>query len=97
MSEPERGTPPLFMQVLKQPTSRARKALSALRFFDFSVWTARKRIEKLKYMHRNPVARGLVDSPEEWKWSSYRWYALDEPGPVRLNEGWHEIRFTPKV
>ena len=40
------------------------------RFYDFNVWTARKRIEKLRYMHRNPVARGLVQEPEQWPWSS---------------------------
>jgi putative transposase len=34
------------------------------RFYDFNVWTARKRAEKLRYMHRNPVKRGLVESPE---------------------------------
>ena len=41
------------------------------RFYDFNVWTKRKRIEKLRYMHRNPVKRGLVASPEPWKWSSF--------------------------
>ena len=30
------------------------------RFYDFNVWTAEKRIEKLRRMHRNPVKRGLV-------------------------------------
>jgi hypothetical protein len=30
------------------------------RFYDFNVWTKRKRIEKLRYIHRNPVERGLV-------------------------------------
>ena len=30
------------------------------RFYDFNVWTAKKHIEKLRYMHRNPVKRGLV-------------------------------------
>ncbi len=39
------------------------------RFYDFNVWSARKRIEKLRYMHRNPVKRGLVESPEQWRWS----------------------------
>ena len=29
------------------------------RFYDFNVWSERKRIEKLRYMHRNPVKRGL--------------------------------------
>ncbi len=33
------------------------------RFYDFNVWTERKRIEKLRYMHRNPVKRGLVSRP----------------------------------
>lgn len=42
------------------------------RFYDFNVWTEDKHIEKLRYMHRNPVKRGLVDRPEQWKWSSFR-------------------------
>jgi putative transposase len=29
------------------------------RFYDFNVWTTKKRVEKLRYMHRNPVKRGL--------------------------------------
>ena len=54
------------------------------RFYDFNVWTERKRIEKLRYMHRNPVKRGLVASPELWRWSSFRAYALGEAGPVKV-------------
>jgi putative transposase len=56
------------------------------RFYDFNVWTSRKRVEKLRYMHRNPVKRGLVDSPELSRWSSYRSHALGEAGAVRINE-----------
>jgi putative transposase len=56
------------------------------RFYDFVVWTERKRIEKLRYMHRNPVKRGLVLEPQEWKWSSYRHYAFGERGLVLVNE-----------
>ncbi len=37
------------------------------RFYDFNVWTEKKRIEKLRYIHRNPVTRGLVASPELWR------------------------------
>jgi len=44
-------------------------------------------------MHRNPVKRGLVELPEQWRWSSYRFYLLGEIGPVRMNEGWAEISF----
>ncbi len=56
------------------------------RFYDFNVWTEKKRIEKLRYIHRNPVARGLVESPEQWRWSSFRWYLCGEVGPVRIND-----------
>jgi len=56
------------------------------RFYDFVVFTEKKRVEKLRYMHRNPVARGLVPVPEQWNWSSYRHYATGEPGPVLVNE-----------
>ena len=69
------------------------------RFYDFNVWTARKRIEKLRYMHRNPVARGLVQEPEQWAWSSYRSYAFEEVGVVLINQ-WGEVRMktsTPAV
>ena len=41
------------------------------RYYDFNVFSDHKRIEKLRYMHRNPVKRGLVEKPEDWKWSSY--------------------------
>lgn len=63
------------------------------RFYDFNVWTTKKRVEKLRYMHRNPVKRTLVSSPEQWRWSSYRSYLLNENGPVRVNEGWTKISF----
>jgi putative transposase len=56
------------------------------RFYDFNVWTERKRIEKLRYIHRNPVTRGLVASPEQWQWSSFRWYLSGEAGPVKIND-----------
>jgi putative transposase len=56
------------------------------RFYDFNVWTERKRIEKLRYIHRNPVRRGLVSSPEQWRWSSFRWYLCREEGPVKIDD-----------
>ena len=36
-----------------------------------SVDTLQKTIE---YVHNNPVRRGLCDSPDEWKWSSWAYY-----------------------
>ena len=52
------------------------------RFYDFNVYTRKKMIEKLRYMHRNPVKRGLVPSPELWAWSSFRAYYFGEKSVV---------------
>jgi REP element-mobilizing transposase RayT len=73
------------------------RAFWQARFYDFNLWTTKKRVEKLRYMHRNPVKRGLVESPEQWRWSSYRFYFLDEAGAVQVNEGWTKISFRDRA
>jgi putative transposase len=67
------------------------------RFYDFNIWTNKKWNEKLRYLHDNPVIRGLAATPEDWRWSSYRHYFLNEAGPVRANEGWQKISFPVRV
>jgi len=42
-------------------------------------------------MHRNPVKRGLVNEPEQWPWSSFRFYAYGQTGAVRVN-GWQVLK-----
>ena len=54
--------------------------------YDALRWQIFKRIEKLRYIHRNPVARGLVQEPESWPWSSYRSYAFGKAGAVRISQ-----------
>jgi putative transposase len=65
------------------------------RFYDFNVWTEKKRIEKLRYMHRNPVKRGLVAEPDQWRWSSFRFYAYGETGAVRVND-WSVLKMRTR-
>ncbi|HEY7352517.1 MAG TPA: transposase [Terriglobales bacterium] len=55
------------------------------RFYDFVVLTEQKKIEKLRYIHRNPVRSRLVLEPGQWKWSSFRDYALGIAGPVYID------------
>ncbi len=98
ISEPERGNPSTVMQVLKQRfarkvlrdwrkrSERGQNRLWQRRFYDFVVWSEGKRVEKLRYMHRNPVKRGLALEPEQWAWSSFRYYAYGERGAVLVNE-----------
>jgi putative transposase len=55
------------------------------RFYDFNVWSRKKKIEKLHYIHMNPVKRGLVTDPKLWSWSSYRFYQFREAGRCTRN------------
>jgi hypothetical protein len=91
------GPPAIDPRQHKLFDEEPRRAFWQARFYDFNVWTTKKRVEKLRYMHRNPVKRGLVESPEQWRWSSYRHYLLDEDGPVRVNVGWGRISFQDRV
>jgi hypothetical protein len=55
------------------------------RFYDFNVYSHKKKKEKLEYMHANPVVRGLVKHPRDWPWSSFSFYAKDQAGLVEID------------
>jgi putative transposase len=89
VSEPERATLATALQAAKQSVARRIGGrFWQERYYDFNVWSEKKRIEKLRYLHRNPVRRGLVDSPEKWEWSSFRHYQSGERGDVEIESWW---------
>ncbi len=47
-------------------------------FYDFNIFSEEKLLEKLDYIHNNPVSAGLVLSPDDYEWSSYRLYFSEE-------------------
>jgi REP element-mobilizing transposase RayT len=49
-------------------------------FYDFNVHSEEKLLEKLNYMHNNPVKAGLVSSPCDYEWSSYKKYFKEKNG-----------------
>ena len=55
------------------------------RGYDFNVCRHRTLLEKLDYCHRNPITRGLVDRPEQWHWSSYRYYEMDDRSVLAMD------------
>jgi putative transposase len=64
------------------------------RSYPFGVYSEKKRLEKLIYLHNNPVKHGLVKSPGEWPWSSFRFYELTIPRSSGWT-GWLDFRFAP--
>jgi putative transposase len=67
------------------------------RYYDHNVRSHESFEAKLRYIHRNPVKRGLVAKPEDWKWSSFRHYALAESGPVEIESQWTADRRNGRV
>jgi len=42
-------------------------------------------IQKMEYMHDNPVRKGFVEKPEYWKYSSARNWLLDDDSLIQIN------------
>lgn len=57
-----------------------------IRCYDHNCRTPDTVREKIEYGHKNPVTRGLVKEPGEWRWSSYNWYAGRSDGPIAMDE-----------
>lgn len=94
ISEPVGKPLSVALQMLKQTVARELRTPGGAehfwqrRYYDFDVWNSAKHVEKLRYIHRNPVERGLVAHPEEWEWSSFRHYATGFEGVVEIESEW---------
>jgi len=88
-TEPKKALLSKAIQALKLSVAvqRRERPFWQARYDDFNVFTTRKHVEKLKYIHRNPVTRGPVKKPEDWAWSSFVHYSTGAIGVVEF-ESW---------
>jgi putative transposase len=94
LNEPDGGVLSKAVQMLKSKVSvQARKEGKRVagnmpfwqtRYFDHNVRNSEGFDTQLRYIHRNPVKRGLCAMPEDWPWSSFRAWALGEAGIVEV-------------
>ena len=94
ISEPENGQLGRAMQMLKtkvaiEARKRGRRKAGEQpfwmeRYFDHNVRNHAGFVTQLRYIHRNPVNRGLCKNKEHWPWSSFRAWALGESGVVEV-------------
>jgi putative transposase len=56
------------------------------RCYDHNCRTPETTVEKLRYCHNNPVRRGLVLEPGEWRWSSYNCYCGLDDVPLKIDQ-----------
>ena len=92
LSEPQKGPLADALKSLKQGVSRRLigedEHFWQKRYYDFNIRNFRQFVEKLRYIHRNPVARGLCEEPEDWEWSSFLQYATGCEGRVEIECEW---------
>ncbi len=55
------------------------------RGYDFNVLQDETLVQKLDYIHKNPIRRGLVDRPEQWQWSSFRYYQMGDDSLIGMD------------
>jgi len=94
LGEPRRVLLSKALQAVKLSVAKRRPEVPfwLARYHDFNVRNPHKREEKLHYMHWNPVRRGLVERPEEWRWSSFNHYATGFRGAVEIESEWTAAR-----
>jgi putative transposase len=93
LSEPQQDTLADALKSLKQGVSRrligdADHFWQKKRYYDFNIRNYAQFVEKLRYIHRNPVKQGLCERPENWEWSSFRHYATGCEGRVEIESEW---------
>ena len=54
-------------------------------FYDFNIYSEEKLNQKLNYIHLNPVRAKLCENPEDWLWSTARFYLTGERGNIRVD------------
>ena len=62
-----------------------RQSIWNKRGYDFNIDRNETLLVKLDYCHKNPMTRGLVQRAEDWPWSSYRYYELDDRSVIVMD------------
>jgi REP-associated tyrosine transposase len=90
LGEPACGSLARGVQALKLSVARRSEHCPfwEKRYYDFNVFSESKRVEKLEYIHWNPVRRGLVENVDQWRWSSYGNYSSGGEGHVKVSLAW---------
>ncbi len=92
LSETQQDTLADALKSLKQGVSRRligdAEHFWQKRYYDMNIRNSPQFVEKLRYIHRNPVKAGLCERPEEWEWSSFCHYATGCEGSVEIESEW---------
>ncbi len=101
MNEPPSILVAQFLKALKQVASRRLRGPHEKfwqeRYFDGNIRGDAARSEVIRYIHRNPVKRGLVASPGDYRWSSFSHYVTGVRGVVEVESEWAAMLRRPLI
>ncbi len=82
------GNQSLLDRFLLKPARRdgQRYSIWQRKYFDFNIFSEKKFVGKLEYIHDNPVVLGLAKAPGDWRYSSWRNYHLGDSSIISVDE-----------
>jgi putative transposase len=89
ISEPERATLAVAIQMLKQVVGKKLAPADGSPFwqrrhYDRNIHGREELVNAINYIHFNPVKRGLVEEPDDWRWSNCRHRLTGVEGVVEI-------------
>jgi len=86
----EKDNERLFLYVFKKAAQGRKKKQNYKiwqdEFHPEAVYSEKWFLQKLQYIHNNPVRKGFVTKPEDWKYSSARNWILDDHSVMRIDK-----------
>lgn len=76
----------IFGKLKIQKDGKERFALWQKRYYDHNCRSKKTAVEKINYCHDNPVKKGLVAEPGDWRWSSSQWYNGTKDALIAMDE-----------
>jgi len=62
--------------------------------YDRNIRDEQELLEKIQYIHNNPVKNGLAARGEDWLWSSAGWYLDRRDGKITIDGGTDKLRLS---
>jgi REP element-mobilizing transposase RayT len=87
----EKDESPLLINFTGSGLPKQKRQLWMHRFDDEVIRNEKMLWTKIKYIHNNPVEAGIVEKPEEYKYSSARNYILDDQSVLYVEKSWAGI------
>ena len=74
----------VLFRMARHASGGARYAVWKEQVRSLPMYNESKLLEKIAYIHANPVRRGLVQHPDDWEYSSWRFYEEGVEGAIRV-------------